>query len=96
MKSQKFVFVISILCLLLFFLLGYFGHSKESLIVLYVFLITWGLEKCLSWQLGYKIGIGPMVAIPAKADNKLRVLGLIWGLFVASVGVFNLFQALAT
>ena len=84
------------MCLILFFLFHYLGDNKEALISIYVFILFWGIDKCLSWQLGYKIGIGPMVAIPAKADSKLRFLGLIWGLLFLSIGIYNLFKVLAT
>ena len=95
-KFQKVVFSLSVICLFLFFLFHYLGHSKESLISVYVFILFWGLEKCLSWQLGYKIGIGPMVAIPSNADSKLRLFGLVWGLLFLNIGVFNLFKVIAT
>jgi hypothetical protein len=95
-KFRKVVFGLSVISLFLFFLLHYLGHSKESLISVYVFIFFWGIEKCLSWKLGYKIGIGPMVAIPSNADRKLRLLGLVWGLLFLSIGVFNLFKVVAT
>ncbi|MCL1098187.1 hypothetical protein [Shewanella gelidii] len=95
-KLQKIIFSLSVLFLLLFFLFAYLERGNESLICVYLFIFLWGLEKCLSWKLGFKIGIGPMVAISQNANSKLRLFGLIWGIAFASFGMFKVFETIAT
>lgn len=95
-KLQKHIFSLSFVCIILFFILHYLGYNKESLITIYLFLCVWGAEKCLSWQLGYKIGVAPMVTIPANANSQIMLLGLSWGVFVLALGIYNLFSVLAT
>jgi hypothetical protein len=95
-KLQKAIFILSVLFLILFFLFHYLELNNESLLCIYMFIFLWGAEKCAAWKLGYKIGIGPMVAIPENANSNLRFFGLIWGLMFAGFGIFNVFNALAT
>lgn len=96
LKLQKHIFALSFVCIILFFLLHYLGYVKESLISIYLFLSIWGLEKCLSWRLGYKIGVAPMITRPANANSQIRLLGLIWGVVISAFGAYNLFSVLAT
>lgn len=96
LKLQKHVFALSFVLILLFFFFHYLGYNTESLISIYLFLSVWGIEKCISWQLGYKIGVAPMITIPANANRQIRLLGLSWGVVISILGFYNLFSVLAT
>jgi len=95
-KFKSVVFSLALLCIVLFFTFSYLDKNSESLISIYLFLTFWGIDKCLAWHLGEKIGIASMLAIPSDAHKSIRLLGLLIGLFLTFYGINHLFVEVST
>jgi hypothetical protein len=95
-KFKSVIFALALLCIVLFFTFHYLDKNSESLVSLYLFLTFWGLDKCLAWHLGEKIGIASMLAIPSDAHKNIRLLGLLIGLFLTFYGINHLFVQVST
>lgn len=57
-----------------------------------VFLVSWGTDKIIAYCLGKELRIGPVVKISENSSKYLRLIGLLVGILLISLGLFNFFR----
>ncbi len=89
---SKITFYLSFLCLLLFTTLASIDKTELALVCLYLMLVFWGANKIDAYVNGMEIRLTFAVKIADNAPKPLRIIALIFTIFVALYGALELWK----
>ena len=92
-KKISFITVLSTLAVMFVLLLS---DAPYAMLSVNVFLVLWSLDKVFLWYFNFDFGIANQLKIKKEAPKLLRLVGLIFVLFILYIGANGILELSAT